>query len=326
MWDDLLRKAIAIICFIVLNTFCYAQYNLIPNPSFETYTNCPHWWAELPLAAPWDSPMNTTPDYFNSCDTGFSSGLFIAGIPSNGVGYQYARTGNGYAGILTWGLNNQATPNNWREYLQVPLLDTLIQGEEYFLSFYVSAADSSRYTSNNLGVYFSNVEINDSIFPQTPLPYQPQIQNSISNNLNDRNGWTLVSGNFVAANDEKYLIIGNFDDSSTTVANYTGWSNISSYNYSYLYVDDVFLAPVDSLVSVTEIPSLYNFINIDYHIQITSTNTIDDIEVYDCLGKLLYKNENSKEFIIYYGEFASQFYFVKMLINQKHYSFKFLKP
>ena len=87
---------------------CSSQ-NLVPNNSFESISNCPLTQSQINLAYSWIG-YGGTPDLFNSCflnDNG-------VGVPKNLTGYQTPRTGNGYAGIYTYGYNI-------REYIQVNL-------------------------------------------------------------------------------------------------------------------------------------------------------------------------------------------------------------
>src|ERR1700741_3310729 len=93
-----------------------AQNNLVPNPSFENFSQCPNGQAQLSYANSWIQPTGNTPDYFNAC----ANPAFI-GIPHNFIGSQNARTGTAYAGFspyynCVW---------NCREYIEVPLIDTL---------------------------------------------------------------------------------------------------------------------------------------------------------------------------------------------------------
>lgn len=51
----------------------YAQYNLVPNPSFEQYTNCPYNLANLWNDKPdyWYKPDLRGARYFNACANGY---------------------------------------------------------------------------------------------------------------------------------------------------------------------------------------------------------------------------------------------------------------
>ncbi|MBK7964032.1 MAG: hypothetical protein IPK10_01055 [Bacteroidetes bacterium] len=70
-----------------------AQLNLVPNPSFEDTVYCPFGTDQLDACANWLNFCNS-PDYFNAC----SNPAF--GVPNSVFGYQYAHTGNAYAGAV----------------------------------------------------------------------------------------------------------------------------------------------------------------------------------------------------------------------------------
>src|SRR3990172_39296 len=117
----------AIFSVVLFTAQGYTQ-NLVPNPSFETYLNCPVGPGETNQAAPWLQPTSAgTSDLFNVCNAPIFPGLPApVGVPNNLLGSQPARTGNGYAGFYT------ITPgNNYREYIQVPLTQALVVGKTY---------------------------------------------------------------------------------------------------------------------------------------------------------------------------------------------------
>ena len=70
--------------------------NLVPNPSFENYTQCPFSLGLEAYVSDWKSARET-PDYFNTCATTPN-----ADVPSNVVGYQEPYIGNAYIGMLTY--------------------------------------------------------------------------------------------------------------------------------------------------------------------------------------------------------------------------------
>lgn len=214
--------------------------NLVPNPSFEEYTDCPYDGSgsgQLYFAIPWYSPSQGSPDYFNSCDV-----TNVLSVPDNVLGYEYARTGKGYAGFFSfyiWGLS--------REYIQVELLQPLIYNINYCVNFYLSLADTTNYAVNNIGAYLSANLIsssNDSNFPNTP-----QILNNSLNPLTSKINWIKISGTFMAAGGEKYITIGNFNNdanSDTIKVGLNGW------NVTYYYIDDVSVYPCDAPVYTAE--------------------------------------------------------------------------
>ncbi len=148
-----MKKKLLILCLFFCQ-FSLGQ-NLVPNPSFEDTLQCPNGGGEIDYAIGWSS-YGHTPDYFNSCDTGFEN------IPSNYAGFQYAHFGNGYAGLICY-----YTPvSNLREYIGIQLSQPLNVGQTYFASFYVSMAfkHSVRFgiAINNIGLKLSTVSFTSS--------------------------------------------------------------------------------------------------------------------------------------------------------------------
>jgi hypothetical protein len=209
-----------------------AQVNLVPNYSFENYTTCPTASGQVGYANPWTGTNNSS-DYFNSCaPSGFLS------VPSQSSGsFQYAQQGNAFAGL--WMLNGYG--NDYREYLQVLLLDTLENNECYFVRFYINLHNQTMYAVNNFGVYFSN-----SSFSTTwgPAPYSPQIitfQNSI---INDTADWISIAGVYISNGGEQYISLGNFKNDLNTDTLNTG---NGTYPGAYYYFDNISVIPIDSI-------------------------------------------------------------------------------
>jgi len=305
-----------------------AQMNLVPNPSFETYTSCPTSLGKIKFATPWDLAIwNNSSDYFNSCNpSGWSS------VPSNLFGFQYPRTGNAYAGIITYSWNS--VPNNYREYIQVELVDSLHQGVEYCLNLFVSPGDSCRRVSNDFGAYFSTSLIVDSCggLPYCNLPFQPQIENPSTNDLNDRNSWIEISGSFVASGGEKFLILGNFKDTSSSTATLTGWSNIQSLAHTYYYIDDVFLAPCDSITGLKDEVfenSLHIFPTIaSGEINIRLDNSLlNSVSIYNIIGEsvLNIKNLKTSEATVNISKLNKGMYILKVSSSQRTLTSYFIK-
>ncbi len=201
--------------------------NLVPNPSFESFTSCPTSFGQLSLAAPWDVPNTGTSDFLDGCaPVVFPS----VNVPQNEQGFQNARTGVGYAGFIPY----SAAPD-YREYLEAPLASPLVAGTPYLVKFYVSLADLSLLAVDRLGAYLA-------VGPVGPIPnyaalaFTPQIESPANVPLNDATNWTLVSGVYVATGGEDHIVIGNFhDDASTTTSPGPGnWPG-----GAYYYVDDV---------------------------------------------------------------------------------------
>ncbi len=200
------------------------QGNHVPNFSFEGNAGCPSTNGQFYLVTDWNNPTGGSPEYYHTCYP-FSNGF---GVPNNVAGEQNARTGNAYAGILTY-------PGPYREYLQAGLLDSLKQGETYCISFYVSLAGKSEYASIGPQLYFSDLPVTSSSTQH--LPYSPQIFDS-TNIIYDTTLWTRISGEYLANGGESYITIGNFYTDANTHFDTASNSTVAP---AYYYIDDVFI-------------------------------------------------------------------------------------
>lgn len=208
--------------------------NLVPNPSFESFVNCPTsptGLSQLFEATSWTVPTGGSSDYYNTCAS-VASGV---GIPGNFLGNESPRTGFGYAGFILRPINI------YREYLEVPLVSPL-SAKTYNVSFFVSLSDESQHAIDQLGAYFSNGSVGP-ISTAPVLPFIPQVVNPTGNYLTSKNGWTLISGTYTATGGETHLVIGNFSDNAATVPQ-TGLGGF--YPGAYYYIDDVCVSEVET--------------------------------------------------------------------------------
>ncbi len=213
-----------------ISTFCFGQ-NLIHNGSFEYNSWCPSGQGQISNATLWSKAENNTaatahspsPDYFHSCST-----VGAYSVPSN-ISYQPAKEGEAYAGIFVYGNDNQS-----REYIQTTLMEPMIKGITYDVSFYVNLPNNVKYTCTKIGAHFSESPLT-SISPI--LPVEPHIKNN-NGLITDTTNWVLVKGEYTANGTEKYLTIGNFysdENSEPTLIN----PNSTQDNTAYFYIDQV---------------------------------------------------------------------------------------
>ena len=202
--------------------------NLVPNPNFSEFSNCPSGMGQIHLATPWRSPNQGGVEFMHRC-----AGTGPAGVPVNERGAQEPFVGNGYAGVRTW-----REGGLYREYLAVELISSLEQGVKYQISFFVSPGDSMSYISDDIGLALSR----DPIPNQELLNMEPVIENEQGDFINQLNNWRRISGEFVALGGEKYLVIGNFKDEAETTRNQR--SNATELHPSvYYFVDNVVVEP-----------------------------------------------------------------------------------
>ena len=234
-------------CFIILallkSYIGYTQYNLVPNYSFEENVICPS-INNNPVPAPWYLPQNTPNQsyYANSC-----SSYPSYGVPVNSGGFQYAKTGQGYAGIDSY------LPFffDGRSYLQTQLKQTLMPNKCYYGEFWVSLTNQDKWATNNLGVLLTDTAIwvdssYGSQFGYGLIPANPQIFNYGNPVITDTLNWVKISGVFTAQGGEEYITIGNFKDDNNTDTLRVN-SGVNTYDKASYYVDDIYLIPLDSM-------------------------------------------------------------------------------
>ncbi|HRG58615.1 MAG TPA: T9SS type A sorting domain-containing protein [Bacteroidia bacterium] len=241
-----MKRIINFILIILCIASSYAQNNLIINGSFEDHLICPPYIAGgifnglIPNVS---NPSLYTPDYFNSCDSSFQQ---FFSIPLNLKGNQYPKSGNAYIGIATWEYQS-----NQKEYIQMEVNMPLLINHHYLFSCYISLAEVSDYSNADFGVHFDS----DSLFFSTfnSIPLIPQIINSSGNFFSDTSLWMQFTGIYLAQGNEKFIIIGNFNNNNfnppdTLKIQPTGTQGSGTY----YYIDDVSLIDLDSTLSLKE--------------------------------------------------------------------------
>ncbi len=229
-----MKKIIFIFSILIWN-YSYSQTNLVPNPSFETYSSCPNSLDQLNKCQGWSS-FRASPDYFNKCSS--TNGIFP---PSVGVGYQEPFDGNAYVGIATY--DNSGFGPNYREIIGCQLVANLTVGIKYFFSFYVSYSGVQAFelATNNLGIKFSKNQFSVS----TPVPILNTVVYSCPQKVVDSLNWVKISGSFISDSTYQYMMLGNFFDDANTDTISTGQYN----QQSYYFIDKVALSS-DSLLGL----------------------------------------------------------------------------
>lgn len=231
---------------LAAQTHPYFDVNLVFNPSFEEYRECPRKvdaLGTLTIVDAWFQPTAGSADYYNVC------GSRECGVPKNKLGIQEPHHGQGFCGIY-------CSKTDYREYLQTELKEPLRAGEIYRISFYVSLSEYSAGAVATIGALFTADRIGDtnrsvlmhkevkSIAPgisQTVASYfEPQVVNDYDHVLTDTKGWTEIRGTFIAKGGERFLTIGNFYPASQSNV-----VDLPELTYllpgAYYYIDDVSL-------------------------------------------------------------------------------------
>jgi hypothetical protein len=220
-----MKKLLITLVFCGISAWAKTQNNLVPNPSFENPLNCPNGGGVQISDCPNWINYSVTPDYYHTC---------YGTIPGNFVGYQFPRTGNGMMGVMTW-----ANPSHkdYREYIGAQLLNPLVVGQKYYISFYINYGAMyspwENVASNKLGLRFTKLAAATNSFALITNFSHVRTDSIYKDTLN----WLRVSGSFIADSVYTHVVIGNFyDDAHTDTALVHGYSGVK---VSYYFIDDV---------------------------------------------------------------------------------------
>ncbi|MBC8172613.1 MAG: T9SS type A sorting domain-containing protein [Chitinophagales bacterium] len=174
---------------------------------------------------------------------------------------------------------------------------------------YASLSDISRYTTDAIGIYFSDTAITD-------IPYSTNIDlpaqiNNISGNVLDTTNWTKIVGVYTANGGEQYMVIGNFKDDAS--------SNISEVNpfggeNAYAYIEDVILAQFGAINDQRDniIVSLYPDPFTDQFTVTIDNNMPAEITLYDMHGKKIVKQSFISSATVYTSQLSQGMYFYEV--------------
>jgi len=239
-----MNKRFILFCFAL---FCFSfksnSQNLVPNPSFEESLDCVNPY--LYNASPWclsqsngggsayynmciANPYTTPMQYIDACFTSFQ-------IPHSGVAYIDI-------GSYVLSTTQESTVP------QVKLIDTLIAGKIYCVTYYVSVWNNAKYTIDKLGALltptpFPCANPSSTVFVNIAGQYTPQVVTTPGVAIGDTLNWTEVSGTFTAVGNEAYLAIGDFFTHSQHYIQNTYPTNCNGL--AYYYVDDVSVEEVE---------------------------------------------------------------------------------
>ncbi|MFI5203481.1 MAG: T9SS type A sorting domain-containing protein [Flavobacteriales bacterium] len=200
--------------------------NLITNPGFET--------------GAWASANSGSPDWLTG--------------PTNIFGTEPAHGGTRYMGE-SMGQSPVGGPTDFREYIKSPLSAALIPGNMYVCSIWVSLSENyGDYACNRIG--FATTTTSPSFgFSNGPIPLTPVYATPTI--ITNKNGWTLLSGTFVATTADTWVTIGNFNTQAGTSWVYVGAG--MTFYYGYYFMDDVCLGPPGSCTMVVLPVELLSF-------------------------------------------------------------------
>ncbi len=226
------------LCLFLVSTAPVLAQNLAPNPSFEEHSYCPVNFnqGQMEIVKDWRQASQGTADYFNACSR-------LVGVPDNSFGYQEAKEGEGFLGLISFAPSKR----NYREYMQAKLTQPMSGGQLYCVSFFISSADRAEYVSDGLGAVFTEHKVKNPEYGHIPMT--PHLSNPAGNILDDSESWILLSDVFEAKGKEQYVTIGNFlPDTKIDIKrrNLIEDGQKRKWESAYYFIDDLSIVPVDS--------------------------------------------------------------------------------
>lgn len=319
---------------LILLITCIAVHlnsqNLITNPGFELYSECPPdiglgFETYITNADGWDF-SSPTPDFFHTC------GSEGAAVPDNYFGAQSPATGEGYGGFAAY----LTISENGREGLITPLYSPLEIGQTYYCSFKVSLAEDSGWACNNISMFFST-HFHQVPFTQGDFSQFNEAHIVGTEIISDSINWVTISGSFVADSAYTYVSITNhFDDSLTQVIempNGVGFTAASAY----YYIDDICVTQdAENCDIINSIQSIRNDLKLKIYPTLTSSNVHIDfeqyhnsihVEIYNQLGQLIKKQafQNRTQLDLDMYDFSSGMYLIRVEADSKYSINKIIK-
>ena len=298
---------------ILLVMFCLnvkAQVNLVPNGSFEDTVACPV-NGRLYNCMYWVN-CGQTPDYNHSCAP--QGNAF--GVPFNTVGYQPAATGNAYCDLWTY-----STTQLFREFIGVSLIQPMVIGHSYFVSFRCAPASPGHgycLQTNKQGIRFSTIAY-DSVNTAPINNFAHIYSDSI---ISDTVNWTTISGSFIADSVYAFLTIGNFYDDAYTDTLIPGFQCAA---FAVYYIDDVEVIDSTTGINETNYQYLIRCYQRENELVIHGPQSICiEAELFDCMGKRIQCSTDRTDsgLIMAIGSLSSGIYVARVNCQNKVYSIK----
>jgi hypothetical protein len=245
----------------------FAQVNLIPNGDFEDLkrntldTLFSGIYAYMP---PWNGTNCMNYMGAEAYSERFTHSLMYPWrVPINHWGYQYAQSGNSYAGILLYRNDSNGVAPNYNpawNFLGNKLRGPLKPGLPYYFSFYFNLADNSGLAINKISVHFtkdSTLCKMDSASYLFYSPFEPLIRVDTTIIHTDSLNWTHYEKVFMSDSSVQIMYLGcldkyyqvKFDTVNSTfdpITAYYYFDNFELYELHPYLGNDTSLCPNDS--------------------------------------------------------------------------------
>ncbi|EAY30408.1 OmpA family protein [Microscilla marina] len=221
--------------------------NLVPNPGFESYHECPDHLEAIRfrrIPAWVANPPNCTPDYFNKC------GARGYRVPKNRCGVLAANNGQAYIGMILRVGSPEGDPQGWyyREHVTAKLKRPLKKDYRYVIKMHLALSTYANYAIANIGVLFTK-------HPKRirwNKVYVPQVMTPRNQFFDQPNQWVLVQDTMVAKGGEAFITIGEFnnfgDHQIKKITNSRKYRRKFNFNRAYYFIDDVSVVELDKVM------------------------------------------------------------------------------
>ena len=223
--------------------------NLVDNPSFETpvdFTDA--------HGSGWTKGLkNDTPDYieFNSRgEPDFYYAKYIGGL--------LPFDGSAYVGIFCYRTNPVRGVKDVREFIQVPLRETLQKDTVYSVSLFIALDPESNVAINNFNLYFCRKPVE---FKRERQLFELRPQIKFRDGYYDSISWVRLETTYKARGYESQVILGNFlpddrvrkMDIRFTSSMMQKWNLNETEKAAYYYIDMVSIVKNSDLHSYDEV-------------------------------------------------------------------------
>lgn len=232
-------KRLIFFVFAVQSLQVVRAQNFVADSSFEHNKFIPTLLSSLGANNSWSAPTMGTTDLFCECGKKQKE-ISEAKVPNNPMGVQKANSGKCYAGFYLF------SHHDYREFLLTQLMSPLTGGVKYDLTFYLSLADYSRATIEQIGVCFlkGSVTYTSSGYITGLKPNYIKINEEVGT---DTVEWHKITLEYKARGGEQYLLIGSFEEGKIEATNVKAPKNSHTRinqrtdRDAYYYIDDVSL-------------------------------------------------------------------------------------
>lgn len=203
--------------------------NLVPNPSFETYSSLPTGAGQWSKAVGWSNVNGWIPFQwpYASPDYCHASGSGIIKLPNTVFGTVNAYDGNAIMGLIIY----YPSTSNFREYIATTLTSPMVVGNTYTVSFYITNGIAGSYGGmgiSNLGVCLSSGAL-------TQVDHEPIVSATPQYTAGTpfySSSWQLITFNIVATQAYDHITVGNFDtDANTQAQTFVSTSSPGAYYF-----------------------------------------------------------------------------------------------